>query len=184
MIRGSDGLDYEDLGARLLGELAKTRRNRVLAPDAPYSEELKADYRETYDHYEAAGYAPDVCHLSARAQADLLEGERFERRRKEFTRRIAGDFRAHADRALYDALRSGRITLYSGEPPSGSPGGAGGANPVQAALAALRATPEPPIRRGVGPQRHLPASGEVQRRRGEGSEPPADDPDAAAAREV
>lgn len=184
MIRGSDGLDYEDLNARLLGEPADTGRNRALGPDSHYDEAFKADYRETYDHYEAEGYPAEECHASAWSQAHFSQRQRLEHQRKAFLRGIADDFHARTDRSLYAAITGGTITLYSGELPSGSPGGAGGANPVQAALAAFRATPEPPIRRGLGPPGHLPASGEVQRRRGEGSQPTADDSDAAAAREV
>ena len=52
MIRGSDGLDYEDLAARLLGEPAKTARNQILRPDSPHSRRFKEAFRETYDHYE------------------------------------------------------------------------------------------------------------------------------------
>ena len=72
MIRGSDGLDYEDLGTRLLGEPAKTGRNRILG--GPYSQEFKDAYRETYDHYEAEGYDSGVCHRSAYAQACVSTG--------------------------------------------------------------------------------------------------------------
>lgn len=77
MIRGSDGLDYEDLAARLVGEPAKTRRNRILG--GPSDREFKADYIETYDHYEASGYDPGVCHRSALAQASYLERVRARR---------------------------------------------------------------------------------------------------------
>lgn len=157
MIRGSDGLDYEDLGARLIGELAKTSRNRILGPGSRHDEAFKADYRETYDHYEAEGYPPEVCHRSGFARASLLESA------AALLRTLAGDFRAQSGRALYDAFRSGAITLYSGESPSGSPGGAGSANPGQTPPAALRSAPESPVRRGLGPQGHLPAPGEVQR---------------------
>lgn len=74
MIRGSDGLDYEDLAARLVGEPAKTRRNDILGGSS--DREFKADYTETYDHYEASGYDPEVCHRSAFAQASYLESVR------------------------------------------------------------------------------------------------------------
>ena len=155
MIRGSDGLDYEDLNARLLGELAKTSRNRILGPGSRHDEAFKADYRETYDHYERAGLPPRERHNRAFAQASFLENERFEHRRKNLLRTLADDFRARATR--------GAISLYAGEPPGGSPGGAGGTDSLQAALATLRPAAESPVRRGLGPQGHLPAPGEVQR---------------------
>lgn len=87
MIRGSDGLDYEDLNARLLGEPADTGRNRILGPNSRYDEAFKADYREAYDHYEAGGYFPWECHNCATAQADFSREQR-------------------ASRALHDALRA------------------------------------------------------------------------------
>lgn len=79
MIRGSDGLDYEDLAARLVGEPAKTGRNRILSGSS--DREFKADYIETYGHYEASGYDPEVCHRSAFAQASYLERARAHARR-------------------------------------------------------------------------------------------------------
>ena len=69
MIRGSDGLDYEDLAARLLGEPAKNRRNEILGPDSPHSRPFKEAFRETYDHYEEQGYPPLECHRAAFTQA-------------------------------------------------------------------------------------------------------------------
>lgn len=68
MIRGSDGLDYEDLAARLLGEPAKTGRN-ILRPDSPHSRLFKEAFRETYDHYEEQGYLHLECYRSAYAHA-------------------------------------------------------------------------------------------------------------------
>lgn len=137
MIRGSDGLDYEDLNARLLGEPADTGRNKVLGPGSRKDNAFKADYRETYDHYEAAGYPPWECHNCAIAQADILEGERIERRRTAYLRTLADDFRA---RAVRDAPAP-RLD----EPPGGSPGGAGGTDSLQAALVAVCPAAEPPI---------------------------------------
>ena len=67
MIRGSDGLDYEDLAARLLGEPAKTSRNDILS--STRSRPFKEAFRETYDHYEEQGYPPLECYRSADAQA-------------------------------------------------------------------------------------------------------------------
>ena len=74
MIRGSDGLDYEDLAARLLGEPAKNRRNEILGPDSPYSRLFKEAFRETYDRCEGQGYPPPECHRSAYAQACAAAG--------------------------------------------------------------------------------------------------------------
>lgn len=67
MIRGSDGLDYEDLAARLVGEPAKTGRNNILV--GSFSDEFKAAYRETYDYHEGQGHTSLDCHRAAFAQA-------------------------------------------------------------------------------------------------------------------
>ena len=67
MIRGSDGLDYEDLAARLLGEPAKTSRNNILV--SPHSAAFKAAYGETWDHYKAEGHDELTCDRAAYAQA-------------------------------------------------------------------------------------------------------------------
>ena len=69
MIRGSDGLDYEDLAARLLGEPAKTGRNNILRPDSPHSRLFKGAFRETFDRHEAQGCSTLECHRAAFAQA-------------------------------------------------------------------------------------------------------------------
>ena len=74
MIRGSDGLDYEDLAARLLGEPAKTGHNNILRPDSPHSRLFKEAFRETYDHYEEQGCPPLECYRSAYAQACASAG--------------------------------------------------------------------------------------------------------------
>ena len=76
MIRGSDGLDYEDLAARLLGEPAKTGRNDILRPNSPHSRLFKEAFRETYDHYEEQGYPPLECHRAAYAQACISAAHR------------------------------------------------------------------------------------------------------------
>lgn len=67
MIRGSDGLDYEDLTARLLGEPIKNRRNEILR--SAYSAAFKAAYSETWDHYKAEGRDELTCDRAAYAQA-------------------------------------------------------------------------------------------------------------------
>lgn len=67
MIRGSDGLDYEDLAARLLGEPAKTTRNQILR--STYSRLFKEAFRETYDRCEEQGCSTLECHRAAFAQA-------------------------------------------------------------------------------------------------------------------
>lgn len=174
MIRGSDGLDYEDLGARLVGEPAKTARNRVLGPSSSFDEAYKADYRETYDYYEGGGYDPETCHTSARAQADILRGDRISRIRAEAAQDAARFFRDRSDSLALGALR-GKFahvnprdfvidtTRAAGAGPvhddlldaipfafsaiaaaSGS-GGAGRPGLGQAAPAALCPAPEPPL---------------------------------------
>ena len=72
MIRGSDGLDYEDLAARLLGEPAKTSRNSILV--GTFGDEFKAAYRETYDYREEQGHTSLDCHRAAFAQACIGAG--------------------------------------------------------------------------------------------------------------
>lgn len=79
MIRGSDGLDYEDLAARLLGEPAETARNQILS--STHSRLFKEAFRETYDHYEEQGYPPIECHRSAYAQARISAAEHARARR-------------------------------------------------------------------------------------------------------
>ena len=73
MIRGSDGLDYEDLAARLLGEPAKNRRNEILGPDSPYSQAFKGAFRETFDRHEAQGCSTLECRRAAFAQACISD---------------------------------------------------------------------------------------------------------------
>ena len=74
MIRGSDGLDYEDLAARLLGEPAKNRRNEILG--STHSAAFKATYGETWDHYKAEGYDEFICGSAAYAQACISAAHR------------------------------------------------------------------------------------------------------------
>ena len=73
MIRGSDGLDYEDLAARLLGEPAKNRRNEILGPDSPYSQAFEGAYSEAWDRYKAEGCSTPECHRAAFAQACISD---------------------------------------------------------------------------------------------------------------
>ncbi len=101
MIRGSDGLDYEDLAARLIGEPAETSRNSILV--GTYSQAFKDAYRETYDRYEAEGYDSGVCHRSAYAQACVSTGIQ--------------PFGAHAHDDRLDA--SIRSANYAGKPGAG-----------------------------------------------------------------
>lgn len=75
MIRGSDGLDYEDLAARLLGEPAETGRNNILRPDSPHSVAFKAAYSEAWDHYKAEGYDELICGSAAYAQACITAAD-------------------------------------------------------------------------------------------------------------
>ena len=73
MIRGSDGLDYENLAARLVGEPAKTGRNNI--PAGPYRQEFKDTYRETCDYHEERGRTRLDCHRAAFAQACIAAGD-------------------------------------------------------------------------------------------------------------
>ena len=72
MIRGSDGLDYEDLAARLLGEPAETARNNILR--STHNRLFKEAFRETYDRCEEQGYPPIECHRAAFAHACTTTG--------------------------------------------------------------------------------------------------------------
>lgn len=67
MIRGSDGLDYEDPAARLLGEPAETGRNNILR--STHSCAFKAAYSEKYDRCKAEGYDELACDRAAYAHA-------------------------------------------------------------------------------------------------------------------
>ena len=104
MLRGSDGLDYEDLAARLVGEPAKTRRNDILGPDSAYGAEFKSDYRDAYDHYAAKGHDDLTCHTSGWAQATFSAQQRTARRREEVAAHLAQSYADAIDRAHYCAL--------------------------------------------------------------------------------
>ena len=93
MIRGSDGLDYEDLAARLLGEPAKNRRNQILR--STHSRLFKEAFRETYDHYEEQGYPPLECHRAAFAQACISAAEHARARRWDGLGAVTLDTHAH-----------------------------------------------------------------------------------------
>lgn len=75
MIRGSDGLDYEDLAARLLGEPAETSRNQILS--STHSCAFKEAFRETYDRHEAQGCSTLECHRAAFAHACITAGRAY-----------------------------------------------------------------------------------------------------------
>lgn len=94
MIRGSDGLDYEDLAARLLGEPAKTGRNNVLT--APYSQAFKDAFRETFDRHEAQGCSTLECRRAAFAQACIIAAEHARARRWDGLGTVTIDTHAHA----------------------------------------------------------------------------------------
>ena len=79
MIRGSDGLDYEDLAARLLSEPAKTGRNRILS--SARSRAFKAAYSEAWGRYKAEGYDELTCDRTAHAQACIIVAEHARARR-------------------------------------------------------------------------------------------------------
>lgn len=79
LIRGSDGLDYENLTARLLGEPAKTHRNRVIALKSVYTPEEKAVYEASYDAWFARGRSDLECHRAGCAAVERESGDLFDR---------------------------------------------------------------------------------------------------------
>ena len=93
MIRGSDGLDYEDLAARLLGEPAKNRRNEILR--STHSAAFKAAYSEAWDRYKAEGYDELTCDRTAHAQACIIVAEHARARRWDGLGTVTIDTHAH-----------------------------------------------------------------------------------------
>jgi len=57
MIRGTDGLDYEDLTAKLLGQPLKTPRNERIQALEGHSERFRREYLSIYDDWER--HTPD-----------------------------------------------------------------------------------------------------------------------------
>ena len=71
LIRGSDGLDYENLTARLLGEPAETHRNGfLLSPLWGQDKEAREWYLEAYNGYRARGYDDTDSHQCALIRVD------------------------------------------------------------------------------------------------------------------
>lgn len=150
MIRGSDGYEYEDLTARLVGRQASTVWNRDLRAchDGPCPEDEARAYTETYDN-EYRCLAP--CHGHTAAHNTALEAARGAAKhvRREYFSRIRDAARAGLAAYLYtasdyvvlDALTgaspTGVIvdeldTLAPSYSPAAGPAGAGGAHPGQA----------------------------------------------------
>ena len=71
LIRGSDGLDYENLTARLLGEPAETHRNGfLLSPLWGQDKEARGWYCEAYDAWQARGCSDTECDRAALIRVD------------------------------------------------------------------------------------------------------------------
>lgn len=113
MLRGTDGYDYEDLGARVRDEKAPTLRNRALEGSHSYAREkwpgqeaaYVRSYRETYDYYADQGHPSHMCAASAHAQANFSA---------EYAR---GQDPAYAEQRQQEILDRGGL-LYTGVPPS------------------------------------------------------------------
>lgn len=141
MIRGSDGYEYEDLTARLVGRRANTVWNRDLRAchDGPCPEDEVRAYTETYDN-EYRCLAP--CHGHTAAHNTALEAARSaaKRVRREYISRIrnavhaslAKSYADSVDRALYRVLTSESAAPAPSYSPAAGPAGAGGAHPGQA----------------------------------------------------
>ena len=154
MIRGSDGLDYEDPAARLLGEPAKTGRNNILS--STHSAAFKAAYSEAWDRCKTEGCPPLECYRSAYAHACTAAGStnKFLDDRTDALLYSAILYNALIGSSLPECIRPesfGTVTVDSDNPPASGPSGAGGPGPVQAAVVAVRAAVEPTVRRWLGP---------------------------------
>lgn len=141
MIRGSDGYEYEDLTARLVGRRANTVWNQDLRAchAGPCPEDEARAYTETYDN-EYCCLAP--CHGHTAAHNTALEAARnaAKRVRREYISRIrnavhaslAKSYADSVDRALYRVLTSESAAPALSYAPAAGPAGAGGAHPGQA----------------------------------------------------
>lgn len=150
MIRGSDGYEYEDLTARLVGRQASTVWNRDLRAchNGPCPEDEARAYTETYDN-EYRCLAP--CHGHTAAHNTALEAARDAAKhvRREYLSRLheaaraglAAHLYAVRDHAVFAALTGATPTGVivdelgapaSSYPPAAGPAGAGGAHPGQA----------------------------------------------------
>lgn len=149
MIRGSDGYEYEDLTARLVGRQASTAWNRDLRAchDGPCPEDEARAYVETYDREYSClapfhGYtaAHNTAIDAARSVAKRTRKEYLSRLRKAACAGLAAYLYTVRDHAAFAALTganpAGVIvdeldTLASSYPPAAGPAGAGGAHPGQ-----------------------------------------------------
>ena len=150
MIRGSDGYEYEDLTARLVGRRASSVWNRDLRAchAGPCPEDEVRAYTEAYDS-EYRCLAP--CHGHTAAHNTALEAARgaAEHVRQEYLYSIRDAVRARLaehlytvrDHAAFFALTGANPTASDyavpGAPafthaPAAGPAGAGGAHPGQA----------------------------------------------------
>ena len=133
MIRGSDGYEYEDLTARLVGRQASTVWNRDLRAchDGPCPEDEARAYTEAYDN-EYRCLAP--CHGHTAAHNTALDAARgaAKRARREYFSRV----RAY----LYTATATATAPAFTYAPAAG-PAGAGGAHPGQAPAHPVHPTP-------------------------------------------
>ena len=139
MIRGSDGYEYEDLTARLVGRQANTVWNRDLRAchDGPCPEDEARAYTETYDN-EYRCLAP--CHGHTAAHNTALEAARgaAKRVRREYISRVREAIHTDLTARLYAALDHAALAVLTGanpaftHAPAAGPAGAGGAHPGQA----------------------------------------------------
>ena len=135
MIRGSDGYEYEDLTARLVGRQADTVWNRDLRAchDGPCPEDEAHAYIETYGS-EYRCLAP--CHGHTAAHNTALEAARGAAKhvRREYLSRVrAYLYTATATATATAATATATATApASPHPPAAGPAGAGGAHPGQA----------------------------------------------------
>ena len=153
MIRGSDGYEYEDLTARLVGRQASTAwsRDPRACHDGPCPEDEVRAYTETYDN-EYRCLAP--CHGHTAAHNTALEAARgaAKHTRREYLSRVRDAARAGlaglaaylytaSDYTILDALPGAGPTgvifdeldaLTLTHAPAAGPAGAGGAHPGQA----------------------------------------------------
>ena len=134
MIRGSDGYEYEDLTARLVGRQADTAWNRDLRAchAGPCPEDEARAYTETYDN-EYRCLAPYHGHTAAHNTA--LEAARGAAKhvRREWRSRVRDAAHACLTEYLYRARAHAVLDAFAPSySPAAGPAGAGGAHPGQA----------------------------------------------------
>lgn len=120
MIRGSDGYEYEDLTARLVGRQASTVWNRDLRAchGGPCPEDEARAYVETYDN-EYRCLAP--CHGHTAAHNTALEAARGAAKhvRREYLSRVRDAARAGLAAYLYTVRDHAASTALTGANPTG-----------------------------------------------------------------